>query len=822
MQLARRTRTPLLESLERRTMFVSVQIDYTFDTNNFFDTPEKRTLLQTAADTAVLRFADQLAAIEPSGTNTWKAIIDHPATSSNTEIPNLIVPANTLIVYAGGREMSSLGIGGPGGFTSSGTTAWNDLVGSRGEINSRGDDATDFGPFGGSITFDLTPSGGWYFSLDEAGLASQSDFYSVALHEMTHLLGFGTSDSFEANVVGSTFTGPASLGEFDGTGNIPLSSDRAHWSSGTTDSGKEAAMDPDLTTGTRKTLSALDIAGLDDVGWEIPLTATLASATSITTPGATSTSFTVTYTHYTDIDISTLGTGDLTVTGPNGFNTPASFMSSTGPGKTITATYSITAPGGTFDGSDSGNYSVSVATSTVGDGFGNFVPAGSLGTFAVDINAAPAAMLSAQNVTQLGAVDHTLTVAYTDASGVDVSTLDIADLSVARAGGAPLTITNVSLSASTNGSPRTAAYTLAAPDGAWDATDNGTFTVSLVGQQVKDINGTAADGGILGTFEVAVGAQAFSAGTNVTYTDATGDVVTIALKGPGTGQVVFDDPNDADASGIVLTGTTAASTLTLTAAGAGTTLGGLAVNGALKSVTGKAVDLAGAMTVSATVPKIQFRNATGSITIDGAGVANTITLASVYNLSITSASAIKALKTGEWLDPNGARDVITTPTLTSLTVKGVNFEADIAADTIGRINVSGQLGRADIRATVSIGSVTAASAAESFIYAGVQPGLTTLPDSLDDFANPAASIKSITLKGKNAVFSKTRIAAPFVSKAVLGSATLGTDATNPFGIAADTINSVSGSTSTQGPFRFTRLTDPASSFAVVDFAIVVL
>src|SRR5687768_1095693 len=214
--------SPRVEPLERRALLaLTIQFDYSLDTNNFFDTSEKRAILQAAANSIVERFNDNLSAIVPGvpAGNTWKAILDHPATGGNVELNNLTIPANTLIVYAGGRQMSSLGMGGPGGFSSSGTSAWNELVAARGQQNARGDEATDFGPYGGSITFDTDPSGGWYFGLDPAAIAGRSDFFSVAQHEMLHLLGFGTSDAWEARVSGSAFTGPAAVAEYDGAGN---------------------------------------------------------------------------------------------------------------------------------------------------------------------------------------------------------------------------------------------------------------------------------------------------------------------------------------------------------------------------------------------------------------------------------------------------------------------------------------------------------------------------------------------------------------------------------------------------------------------------
>src|SRR5687767_6216797 len=128
-----RLRRPLaVEALERRTLFaLTVQLDYSFDENDFFDTAEKRAVLQAAANAAVSRFGDDLEAILPTSGNTWRAIIDDPGSGGTRDIVNLTVPSNTLIVYAGGRDMNALGIGGPGGFSSTGSPSWNDRVATR-------------------------------------------------------------------------------------------------------------------------------------------------------------------------------------------------------------------------------------------------------------------------------------------------------------------------------------------------------------------------------------------------------------------------------------------------------------------------------------------------------------------------------------------------------------------------------------------------------------------------------------------------------------------------------------------------------------------
>src|SRR5215212_2531088 len=89
-------RTPrAAEPLEPRTLFavapapspaldhdpsVRVVIDYSLDDNHFFDTQQKKDLLQQAADSVVKWFKDELLAINAGGGDTWEAVFDHPAT----------------------------------------------------------------------------------------------------------------------------------------------------------------------------------------------------------------------------------------------------------------------------------------------------------------------------------------------------------------------------------------------------------------------------------------------------------------------------------------------------------------------------------------------------------------------------------------------------------------------------------------------------------------------------------------------------------------------------------------------------------------------
>ncbi|MBX7102441.1 MAG: hypothetical protein K1X57_00065 [Gemmataceae bacterium] len=136
-------------------------------------------------------------------------------------------------------------------------------------------------------------------------------------------------------------------------------------------------------TGNTRTFGNADVGAVEVITAGTPTaSATLAG---IYSTGGTNYSFSVLYQGTANIDASTLGNTDIRVTGPNGFNQLATLRSVTGSGATVTATYQVTAPGGTWDGSDVGQYSVAVEASQVADVGAVFVPAGSLGNFAVDV-----------------------------------------------------------------------------------------------------------------------------------------------------------------------------------------------------------------------------------------------------------------------------------------------------------------------------------------------------------------------------------------------------------------------------------------------------
>jgi glucose/arabinose dehydrogenase len=117
-----------------------------------------------------------------------------------------------------------------------------------------------------------------------------------------------------------------------------------------------------------------------------PPTATLnASSLTVTPSSVTPYTFTVTYSDNVAVNVSTLDSTDLLVTGPNSYSQLATFVSATPAinGSPLTATYRIAAPGGSWDTIEAGTYTVAVQGNQIRDTSSNAIAAGTLGTFQV-------------------------------------------------------------------------------------------------------------------------------------------------------------------------------------------------------------------------------------------------------------------------------------------------------------------------------------------------------------------------------------------------------------------------------------------------------
>jgi hypothetical protein len=159
-------------------------------------------------------------------------------------------------------------------------------------------------------------------------------------------------------------------------------------------------------------------------------------------------------------------------------------------------TYTVTASGGSLASPITVSNVVIGATNVKVD----FVP-GSMP--APDITP-PAAKITAANVTLAGAKTYSFKVTYKDATAVKSSTLATGNLIVTNTHGFSYTAKLVSKTSATDASTITATYRIVPPGGAWDAPDNGTYTIALHGGKVSDTLGHFMAAKRLGTFSVSI------------------------------------------------------------------------------------------------------------------------------------------------------------------------------------------------------------------------------------------------------------------------------------------------------------------------------
>ncbi len=278
---------------------LKIRFDYSLDSSGFFSGANqyRRELLQLAADSIVRRFSDELDAINPNAgaKMEWIANFTNPSTGNSTinsngtardaVAKNLKVNANELVIFPGARDLSGFerGRGGPGGFAFPGVgsitpqelaniNAFRDTVQFRGETGAKASPPTDFGPWGGSIAFDNNGTN-WYFNKDIDGIQpGQTDFITVAMHELTHVLGFGNAGinkSWSTYTNGNSFTGAKANAAYVGTSNPPLNQS-FHWADSILNTDNQATlMRSSLNNNERQPITSLDVAALDDIGWTL-------------------------------------------------------------------------------------------------------------------------------------------------------------------------------------------------------------------------------------------------------------------------------------------------------------------------------------------------------------------------------------------------------------------------------------------------------------------------------------------------------------------------------------------------------------------------
>jgi hypothetical protein len=238
-----------------------IKFDYRFDTNGWF-TPAKKAALEAAASIWEKIILDEFNDV-PIGTSIQAT---NPQTG-NSSIFTSDTAIDDLLIFVGARDLGTggtLGLGGP-------SATW--IVGSDLDTRYNGN---DFSPWTGSITFNSNATTNWFFDSTPSTANdipfNSTDFISVAIHEIGHVLGIGTAPAYDNLVVNGTFVGSNALAHNDGVP-VPLAYDAgsnsyAHIQSGYP-ANHEAVMDPELANGVRRLPTALDAALLDDIGYDI-------------------------------------------------------------------------------------------------------------------------------------------------------------------------------------------------------------------------------------------------------------------------------------------------------------------------------------------------------------------------------------------------------------------------------------------------------------------------------------------------------------------------------------------------------------------------
>ncbi len=288
---------------------VQITIDYSRDGSSLFDENSAdgmlaRAAVEAAADNISSLLTDTLDPISKPddfqnafSTHTWDYSLsfNDPASNSPVEIMNTPIAQDEILVFVGGFAFTgnTVANGSAGGadFTvDDGTNLFANFE--RDQINATTDALVDslatrgeeegFARWGGSVIFGSGQA--WHLDHIAPVTSGEFDLYSVAMHELFHVLGFGAAEEWHALRQESEFIGESSVAEFGGP--VPLySADNGHWQEGITSpvfedgsnpsppnasvAEQETLMDPSISRGERKEITRLDAAGLEDIGWTL-------------------------------------------------------------------------------------------------------------------------------------------------------------------------------------------------------------------------------------------------------------------------------------------------------------------------------------------------------------------------------------------------------------------------------------------------------------------------------------------------------------------------------------------------------------------------
>jgi hypothetical protein len=242
--------------------YLQIRFDYRFDSYEWL-TDEHKAVLEEAAAVWGRVLHDDFAPV-PAGTELLTRDPENPDQPAVRAV--MEEPIDDIVIFVG-----SAFVDGQGGTAAlSFPTATLDVTGTdlAAELATRYDDA-DFEPWTGWISFDIGER--WFVdpSPRTGGdlPADRLDFLSTATHEIGHVLGFGSAPAFRALMDGDDFVGAAAQEEHGGP--VPLVDNGNHFPDSTLVAGERTLMDVSDPVGERFAPSALDLAVLEDIGYEV-------------------------------------------------------------------------------------------------------------------------------------------------------------------------------------------------------------------------------------------------------------------------------------------------------------------------------------------------------------------------------------------------------------------------------------------------------------------------------------------------------------------------------------------------------------------------
>jgi hypothetical protein len=294
---------------------LTIKIDYRFDSKGFFNDPQAKTALEAAAarwsrviDQSLLpvnlkdeeqkdcRFklihpsTGEIYEVSAAASEATDFLLRYGQPPADEYLGGYTLEEDEWVLFVGARPLTSAARAGPLASGINTVETFDDPKSflNRGFNVGRG----SLTVLGGSISFCIGDS--WNFDLSNPG---GLDFYSIALHEIGHCLGFSAnlSDEWKGLVKSARYIGPKALAAYEAdTGEAVtflelVSSSNNHWRNniyqskifplgspdyrGTVGRGylQDLLMDPSLgfALGLRSEISNVDVAAIQDIGWSV-------------------------------------------------------------------------------------------------------------------------------------------------------------------------------------------------------------------------------------------------------------------------------------------------------------------------------------------------------------------------------------------------------------------------------------------------------------------------------------------------------------------------------------------------------------------------